>query len=248
MCPFGLAQIWFGDVHKIPDGFQICDGTNGTPDLRDRFVMGAGSQFAFGTSGGAASVALSAAQLAPHTHEAGSLTTDSAGNHNHHISVSTNEGGHSHGFHLEASSAGNHKHKIDLQTGSAGDHDHTFDAFLPVDYNSDDEMFGVPLDKVDKDESYAQTVSSEGAHTHSVYGYTQMGGSHTHSVSGTIGGASDGKHYHHIDAATQNAGTHVHGISGETASSGEGAAINIMNPYHSLYFICCGKKTKANYY
>jgi microcystin-dependent protein len=244
-----MTHIWFGDKHSIPGGFQICDGTNGTPDLRDRLVIGAGPHFPFGSFGGASSINLAAAQLAPHTHGAGSLVANANGNHLHHFSTSINEGGHSHGFHLEAASAGEHKHKIDLQTGSAGDHDHTFDAYLPVDYNSGDEMFGVPVDKVDKDESYVQTVSSGGAHEHSVYGYTQMSGSHTHSISGSIGGSSDGKHYHHIDADTAKSGIHDHTVSGATGSTGEGKPINIMNPYHSLYFICCvGKQHKANYY
>jgi microcystin-dependent protein len=35
--------IWSGSVATIPAGFQLCDGTNGTPDLRSRFVYGAGA-------------------------------------------------------------------------------------------------------------------------------------------------------------------------------------------------------------
>jgi len=39
--PIGSILIWSGTVASIPGGWQLCDGTNGTPDLRDRFVVGA---------------------------------------------------------------------------------------------------------------------------------------------------------------------------------------------------------------
>ena len=32
--------MWSGDVNQIPDGWWLCDGSNGTPDLRGRFVVG----------------------------------------------------------------------------------------------------------------------------------------------------------------------------------------------------------------
>lgn len=33
-------QLYSGDVNNIPEGWQLCDGTNGTPDLRSRFIVG----------------------------------------------------------------------------------------------------------------------------------------------------------------------------------------------------------------
>ena len=36
-------MIWSGSVSNIPTGWQLCDGTNGSPDLRDKFVIGASS-------------------------------------------------------------------------------------------------------------------------------------------------------------------------------------------------------------
>ena len=41
LLPIGSIIIWSGTVVSIPTGWQLCDGTNGTPDLRDRFVVGA---------------------------------------------------------------------------------------------------------------------------------------------------------------------------------------------------------------
>ena len=37
----GMIILWYGDTSTIPNGFALCDGTNDTPDLRDKFVVGA---------------------------------------------------------------------------------------------------------------------------------------------------------------------------------------------------------------
>jgi len=41
--PVGAVMIWKGNASTIPDGFQLADGTNGTPDLRGCFLMGIGA-------------------------------------------------------------------------------------------------------------------------------------------------------------------------------------------------------------
>lgn len=50
--PSGTILLWSGSIATIPGGFLLCDGTLDTPDLRDRFVRGAGGAFAPGTVGG----------------------------------------------------------------------------------------------------------------------------------------------------------------------------------------------------
>ena len=52
--PRGIIVIWSGSIDTIPAGWALCDGQNETPDLRDRFVVGAGSSYAVAVSGGAA--------------------------------------------------------------------------------------------------------------------------------------------------------------------------------------------------
>ena len=42
-----------------PSGWYLCDGNNGTPDLRDRFIVGAGSTYSVGDTGGSATVTVS---------------------------------------------------------------------------------------------------------------------------------------------------------------------------------------------
>lgn len=49
----GMIVLWSGDVGEIPAGWQLCDGTNGTPDLRNRFLVGAGDTYAVDANGGA---------------------------------------------------------------------------------------------------------------------------------------------------------------------------------------------------
>jgi len=51
--PTGMILLWAGSIVDIPAGYVLCDGNNGTPDLRDRFIVGAGSSYAVNDSGGA---------------------------------------------------------------------------------------------------------------------------------------------------------------------------------------------------
>lgn len=63
--PTGIISMWSGSIASIPSGWLICDGTSGTPDLRDRFVVGAGSTYAVAATGGSAD-----AVVVTHTHTA----------------------------------------------------------------------------------------------------------------------------------------------------------------------------------
>ncbi|NCA81328.1 MAG: hypothetical protein EOM72_01090 [Opitutae bacterium] len=66
--PVGAILMWSGTTNTIPDGWSLCNGQNGTPDLRDRFIMGAGNHYGVSATGGVASVTLSTNQLPPHSH------------------------------------------------------------------------------------------------------------------------------------------------------------------------------------
>jgi len=41
----GIVTQWSGSILAIPSGWALCDGTNGTPDLRDKFIPGAGTTY-----------------------------------------------------------------------------------------------------------------------------------------------------------------------------------------------------------
>lgn len=66
--PQGSIIPWYGDKANIPDGFALCDGTKGTPDLRNRFLVGAGSNYALGDTGGEDQVTLTGTQIGNHYH------------------------------------------------------------------------------------------------------------------------------------------------------------------------------------
>jgi hypothetical protein len=59
---------WSGALNELPSYFQLCDGTNGTPDLRDRFIVGQGPRHALGSASATTDPA---------------IATDAAGQHDH---------------------------------------------------------------------------------------------------------------------------------------------------------------------
>ncbi len=64
----GMIMMWSGAISNIPSGWVLCDGNNNTPDLRDRFIVGAGNSYAVAATGGAESVTLTIAQMPNHSH------------------------------------------------------------------------------------------------------------------------------------------------------------------------------------
>ena len=68
--PSGAIIMWSGAANAIPTGYVLCNGSNNTPDLRNRFVVGAGSgsNYSVNDTGGADSVTLTVDQIPAHTH------------------------------------------------------------------------------------------------------------------------------------------------------------------------------------
>jgi hypothetical protein len=74
--PVGLISMWAGSLGTIPSGWYLCNGQNNTPDLRSSFIVGAGSTYAVGATGGTAD-----AILPSHTHTPTVVVTDPGHNH-----------------------------------------------------------------------------------------------------------------------------------------------------------------------
>lgn len=69
--PQGTILSWFGQLANIPSGFAVCDGKNGTPDLRNRFIVGAGDTYKLSDIGGEDAVKLEPSQTSSHYHTFG---------------------------------------------------------------------------------------------------------------------------------------------------------------------------------
>lgn len=72
----GMIMMWSGSIASIPSGWALCNGSGGTPDLRDRFIVGAGNTYAVGATGGSAD-----AIVVSHNHTATTTATDSGHSH-----------------------------------------------------------------------------------------------------------------------------------------------------------------------
>lgn len=167
----GMIMMWSGSTSSVPAGWALCDGENGTPDLTDRFIVGAGASYGVGDTGGS-----NDAVVVEHGHTG---TASSGGSHTHTAN---------------ADSAGSHNHTA--STNTAGAHTHNI-----RDYSSGGSDLGVnsyglnagPLKSssfIGSGGAHSHTVSidSNGAHTHSVA--VDSGGSHTHGVSVSNSGES----------------------------------------------------------
>jgi len=95
----GMIILWSGNTGNIPTGFVLCDGNNGTPNLTDRFVVGAGAAYGVGATGGSSSVTLSTANLPSHNHSFSGSSSHShtINNHTHSFSGSGSNT-HNHGI------------------------------------------------------------------------------------------------------------------------------------------------------
>ena len=84
--PPGGIIMWSGSIASIPSGWLLCDGTKGTPDLRDRFIVGAGTESGSAVSGTAARSGGST------TSGAHTLTTPEIPAHAHNIKTDAGAG------------------------------------------------------------------------------------------------------------------------------------------------------------
>lgn len=150
----GIILIWSGNIIDIPTGWQLCDGTNGTPDLRDRFVVGAGGAYAVGATGGETTVTLTTPQLPVHTHTVTVSSVGPAGSHSHG------------GSFLSSFSGFSHTHTISPAPVAA--------ATGPNNYNaSPGGQFGsVNATQPSGSHSHGYTIGPAGGHSHGVTSVT----------------------------------------------------------------------------
>ena len=162
----GMIMLWSGSVVSIPSGWLLCNGTSGTPNLQNRFIVGAGDTYAVGATGGAATVTLDATQIPAHSHTAdGDLTAASAGAHTHTVSTTGT-----------AASAGSHTHSQSFGSSFGGN---TYTEAGRINFAG----------------TVASTaMNAAGAHTHTVSstGTAASAGAHTHDITGSTSSVGGG--------------------------------------------------------
>ena len=164
MVPSKGIIMWSGSIATIPAGWFLCDGTNGTPNLRDRFIVGAGTTYAVGAMGGAATVALVEANLPSHTHTVSGTTGGQSADHTHT------------GY---TDFQGAHAHNLVIVASGASDGTPSANAFV-TDTN------GAPVAM-----NGNQYTTTAGSHQHAVQTYGASNG-HTHTFSGTTSAIGSG--------------------------------------------------------
>ena len=215
LVPSGVILMWGGSADTIPRGWALCDGTNGTPDLLDRFVVASGKNYPQGSKGGAASATpdvstgtaktgISLADAAPGG-TAGSSGTGIG------IQGTTLDGNTlpSHGHGNGASLHSEHQMYVLRASGK----------IRPDGTSSDGAYYGV-----------TDSVGSSWGHAH---GVSDPGHAHTVGSSEHAHGVSDPGHAHAVATEAHNHaltdGGHSHTVTAK--------AIGTVPPYYALCFI-----------
>lgn len=210
--PVGGIIMWSGLVANIPQGYALCNGENGTPDLRNKFIIGAGSTYSPAATGGADSVTLVSANIPSHTH---TFTTDASGTHTHTFTTGTASEAHTHTVSGDVSAAGGHSHTV-----NDPGHNHA----TPVSTAAPSSASAGATPSETRTQAYTQYATT-GITLSSV-------ANHTHSLSTTS--SSSGENHVH-SGTTSSSATHTH--TGTTGSTGSGTSFSILPSYFALAYI-----------
>ena len=240
----GMIMMWSGASNAIPAGWLLCDGNNSTPNLVDKFVIGAGSTYDVDDTGGSKDAVVVThghtgnSQVAgSHTHTVNSASTDETGDHDHSVGVTgsvNSGGGHSHGDgNLSTSNTGAHSHNVSASgsaaTSSDGIHNHNFTTGSAGAHQhrwGTDDSLGSEGGLTNPDAwggtDWKGWTESAGAHTHN--GGTSASQSHAHNFSVGVSGSTSntGNHAHNVTGNTSNAGDHSHGFNANVNESTTG--------------------------
>jgi len=156
--PSGGIIMWSGLISAIPTGWALCDGNNTTPDLRDRFIVGAGSTYSRNDTGGANSVTLTENEMPSHDH-----SMNSAGNHNH--------GGSTDSHSIEGSMS------FSNNCGVVGNTNGVFQGSGTEQRTGGTASGNTNFETVTISDIHNHSISTDGSHTHSI---NNTGGGESH--------------------------------------------------------------------
>ena len=219
--PSGMIALWYGALNTIPAGWAFCNGTNGTPDLRSKYILGAGNTFNVDSKRNSNNIVYSQSHIPIHTHgtqvqaDQGAHDHNTTGSYNHRHEFNQNaphdhqtgQSGFNHAHNL--SQAGNHQHTVN----NAGSHEHRL---YIVDTRYAGNLF------FQASASWTAT-NNQSDNTVNAQRPTKSGGGHSHvCTSGKIHAHQASQHGHSHQAkdadghqhTTQQAGGHQHGTIG----------------------------------
>jgi microcystin-dependent protein len=212
--PVGGIILWSGSIAAIPATWQLCDGTNGTPNLRDRFIVGAGSTYSVGATGGANTVTLDATMLPAHTHSLSASGTTSGQSNDHAHSGTTSPVSNDHAHTFSGSTGGqsaNHTHGMTFSRTSKSNNS---TPFILSDPNVGENLNG------------STTLTTGG-----------VSSDHVHFISGTTSGIT-ANHTHTVTTGGVSANhTHTVTVTGTSGGTGGGLAHENRPPYYALAYI-----------
>ena len=224
--PIGGIILWHGTVLRIPEGYRLCDGTLGTPDLRGKFILGAGGAYDPDDTGGSNSHGHS--DFLTHTvtsNHDGSIHTF---NGNHNLGAAFSD--HSFSFnHTGGAGTSDHSFAVnhtggvgtsDHSMNNPGNHTHEAQTYVTVQaWGSGDQIFAWDFGNGG---AFAET-SAEGNHTHTLTNHA------AHTITNHTAHLITNHTSHSVDGHT------AHDVSAHTAHAA--VADNSMPPYYALCYI-----------
>lgn len=156
----GEIKMYFGDIGDIPAGWHNCDGTNGTPDMRDLFPIGVSATKPLGTTGGTGSISGSTGSAGAHTHTgATGATTAPMPVHSHTLRVwdSSSNDDKSDGW-------SRYNNEVMVMFGNGGN------PSMPTAYKKTDVGGTLLMGEEGAGGTHTHAISSDGSHVHTISG------------------------------------------------------------------------------
>jgi hypothetical protein len=193
LVPTGIIAAWWGTLENIPAGWALCNGENGTPNLLDSYIVGAGLSFAPLSIGGSNVKTFQTDTQGAHNHTGAtqlgggqpiSGTTDTQGLHSH--------SGTTQGYGLQTNDLPPHDHGL---TGHGGILAQQGTGGAQVGGSGSTQVTLITAQSVGQSAPHTHPISPDGAHQHNLT--VSPVAAHTHPVS------VDGAHLHNITVNVQ---------------------------------------------